>query len=97
MSSKNTVEEVNYSLNTLSLQGLACGDKETKENVIFVFNLQSNFMNFLRNLFASILGFFIAVFLLIAVFAGIAVAVNDTPQIVVSEKSVLKIQLEHIY
>ena len=68
--------------------------KETKENVIFVFNLQSNFMNFLRNLFASILGFFIAVFLLIAVFAGIAVAVNDTPQIVVSEKSVLKIQLD---
>ena len=51
-------------------------------------------MNFLRNLFASILGFFIAVFLLIAVFAGIAVAVNDTPQIVVSEKSVLKIQLD---
>ena len=68
--------------------------KETKENVIFVFNLQSNFMNFLRNLFASILGFFIAIFLLIAVFAGIAVAVNDTPQIVVSEKSVLKIQLD---
>jgi pimeloyl-ACP methyl ester carboxylesterase len=34
MSSKNTVEEVNYSLNTLSLQGLACGDKETKENVV---------------------------------------------------------------
>jgi pimeloyl-ACP methyl ester carboxylesterase len=34
MSFENIVEEVNYSLDTLSLQGLACGDKETKENVV---------------------------------------------------------------
>lgn len=34
MSSVNTLEEVKYSFETMSLQGIACGASETKENVV---------------------------------------------------------------
>lgn len=34
MLSVNTLKEVNYSFDTLALQGLACGSKETKENIV---------------------------------------------------------------
>jgi pimeloyl-ACP methyl ester carboxylesterase len=34
MSSVNTLEEVKYSFDTMSLQGIACGGNETKENVV---------------------------------------------------------------
>lgn len=34
MSSMNTLEEVKYSFETMSLQGIACGGKETKDNVV---------------------------------------------------------------
>jgi pimeloyl-ACP methyl ester carboxylesterase len=34
MLSVNTLKEVNYSFDTLSVQGLACGGKETKENIV---------------------------------------------------------------
>jgi len=34
MSAINTLEEVKYSFETMSLQGIACGGKETKDNVV---------------------------------------------------------------
>lgn len=34
MSSVNTLEEVKYSFDTMSLQGIACGASDTKENVV---------------------------------------------------------------
>ena len=34
MPSVNTLEEVNYSFDSMSLQGIACGGSETKENVV---------------------------------------------------------------
>lgn len=34
MSAINTLEEVKYSFETMSLQGIACGDKESKDNVV---------------------------------------------------------------
>lgn len=34
MSSINTLEEIKYSFETMSLQGIACGSKETKDNVV---------------------------------------------------------------
>ena len=34
MSSVNTLEEVKYSFDTMSLQGIACGGSETKDNIV---------------------------------------------------------------
>jgi protease-4 len=51
-------------------------------------------MKFLRNLLASILGFFIAIFLMITFFALIGSAFSEKEKVTVKEKSILKIKLE---
>ncbi len=53
-------------------------------------------MKFLRNLLASILGFFIALFLLFILFAGIGAAMGSSDPVIVEPNSVLEIQLSDV-
>lgn len=50
-------------------------------------------MNFLRNLLASILGFFIALFLIFSLFAGVAAAMGNPDSVEVKQNSVLEFDL----
>lgn len=50
-------------------------------------------MNFLRNLLASILGFFVSIILIILLFVVIAFYSASAEEIIVSPNSVLKIEL----
>jgi len=50
-------------------------------------------MNFLRNLLAAIIGFFIAIFLLFAFFIGISAVIGSGEEVYVKPKSVLELDL----
>jgi len=51
-------------------------------------------MKFLRNLLAAILGFFIAIFLLLFIFAGIGAAMGDSEKVEVKPNSILTLELK---
>ncbi|TCI94364.1 signal peptide peptidase SppA [Tenacibaculum sp. M341] len=53
-------------------------------------------MKFLRNLLASILGFFIAIFLMFVFFIAIAALMGDSDEVVVKSNSVLELDLSNI-
>jgi len=50
-------------------------------------------MNFLRNLLATIIGFFIAIFLLIVLFIGIGAIIGSDEEIIVKSNSILELDL----
>ncbi len=51
-------------------------------------------MKFLRNLLASVVGFFISIFLILILIIGITLSVNKDSEVLIKEGSILKIKLD---